>query len=161
MAARGARRRRAPSPHRGPGSVLLLHRRRLRGRGRSAETAAPRAALPPEPPLLRAPRGTLHRLPASGLAAAPHRRRRRSGGGRGGAAAPSRRRNRTDAVLVLQPGAARVRRREPARGREIRAAAVGQPRARQSSARECSTTIFAAAPVNFGNVERCLVFLMV
>ena len=149
VAARGARRRRAPSPHRGPGRVLLLLLLLLRHRRRGAETAAPGAAVPPEPPLLRAPRGALHRLPASGLAAAPHRRRRRGGGGgggRGGAAAvaPRGRPSRGDAVLVLQPSAARVRRREPARGREIRAAAVGHPRARQGSARECSTTYTCA-----------------
>jgi len=98
--------------------------------------------VPAEPPLLRAPRRALHGLPARRVAASPHRRRRRrrGGGGGWGAAAAGGRRRRGDAVLGLARGAARVRRREPARGREIRAAAVGRPRARQGGPRECSTT---------------------
>lgn len=150
VAARGARRRRAPPPHRGPGRLGRAFLVVVPRRGRGAEAAAPGAVVPAEPPLLRAPRRALHGLPARRVAAAPHRRRRRRRGGGGGwgaaAAAAGGRRRRGDAVLVLARGAARVRRREPARGREIRAPAVGQPRARQGSPRECSTTYLRVFP---------------
>jgi hypothetical protein len=131
VAARGARRRRAPPPLRGRAAagVLLLF-------GRGAEAAAPGAVVPSKPPLLRAPRRALHGLPARGVAAAPNRRR--GGGGRGRAAAAGGGRRCDDAVLGLARGAARVRRRESARGREIRAAVVGRPCAGQTGSRECS-----------------------
>lgn len=103
-----------------------------------AEAAAAGAVVQAEPPVLRAPRRALHGVPARRVAAAPHRRRRQGGEGSRSAAARRRQGRWGHAVLGLERGAAGVPRREPARGREIRAAVVARPCAREAGTRECS-----------------------